>query len=139
MPAFMALPGHVLQSELARDVFWSGKQCAKLGFRACTAPVKLSLALTGTVGRGAEKAVKMVSDTALKLLLEVKVEQVRVVVCQSLLVCYVLNKKGWIFSLAACRTTSWHSYLKQTWSMPTGRQTLILRCPAMRCRSCGIR
>ncbi len=90
MPAFMALPGHVLQSELARDVFWSGKQCAKLGFHAWIAPVKLSLALTGTAGRGAEKAVKMVSDTAVKLLLEVKVQQVRIVVCQSQLVCLVV-------------------------------------------------
>jgi hypothetical protein len=87
MPAFMALPGHVLQSELARDVFWSGKQCVELGFHVWIAPVKLSLALTGTAGRGAGKAVKIVSETALNLL-EVKVDQVRVVVRQSQLDCF---------------------------------------------------
>ena len=82
MPAFMALPGHVLQS-----VFWSGKQCVKLGFHVWIAPVKLSLALTGTAGRGAGKAVKIVSETALNLL-EVKVDQVRVVVRKSQLDCF---------------------------------------------------
>ena len=83
MPAFVALP-------VARHVYWSGKQCAKLGFHAWIAPVKLSLALTGTASRGAEKAVKMLSDTSLKLLLEFKMEQVRNVICQSQLVCLVV-------------------------------------------------
>ncbi len=92
MPALIALTGHFLQSELARDVLWSGRKFAKLGFRVWIAPVKLSLALTGTAGRGAEKAAKMLSDSALKLLLEVKVEQVQNIVCQSQLVCLVFCK-----------------------------------------------
>ncbi len=133
----MALPGQVLQSELARDVLWSGKQCVKFGFHAWITPVKLSLALTGTAGRGAEKAAKMLSDSALKLLLEVKVEQVRNIVCQSQLVCLVLCKK--LSFQLGYRVTSRHSYLKQTWSMPTGRQILISLCPAMHCLSCVIR
>ena len=101
MAGLMALPGHVLHSELARDFFWSGKQCVKLGFHAWIAPVKLSLALTGTAGRGAEKAVRTVSSTASKLLLEVKMQQVRNGLRQSQLDCFLP---------CCCKLRFWRGY-----------------------------